>query len=287
VYAGRRPRLLGPVFRWAVLLDRWTMPDVALIGAAIGYSRAAARTNVSIDAGGYCFIAAALLCMLSRAALDRRTVWRAIQPDVVSPGDVPLLSCTTCDLVQPMTHEGSPCPRCGERLRARLPDSMLRTLALLIAGALIYAPANFYPMTVTHFVGRSLSYRIIDGVRDLFQAGLWPLGVLIFITSIAIPGLKLIGLGWLQFSIVRRSRRHLRFKSGLYRFIDEVGRWSNVDPFTVPVFVPLFHYRDLVFTDAGGGATAFIFVVVVTMAASRTFDPRLMWDAASEPLHGA
>jgi len=278
---GRTLPALGWMFRWSLILDLWSMPDVCLIGCAIGYSRAAAQTHVSIDAGGLCFIAAALLAMLTRATLDRRTIWRRIAQDPAPlPLPEPLLSCLACDLVLPATREESRCPRCRARLYLRRPDSMVRTLALLIAAALLYIPANLYPMSVTHFLSGGRSYRIIDGVLDLVNAGLWPLAMLVFFTSIAIPALKLTGLGWCMFSVRRRSRDHLVFKTSLYRQIDGLGRWSAVDPLTVPLFLPLFHFRDLVISDAGAGAPAFMAVVVITLLASRSFDPRLMWDAA-------
>ncbi len=283
VVLDRKPHWLGRAFRWAVRLDRWSMPDVFLVGLAVGYSRIVATLPVTIGAGGFCFIAAAFLSMLSRAALDRRTVWRAIglAPPVL-PRGAPLISCTVCDLVLPADHEGSPCPRCGLRLRRRKPDAVIRTLALLIAGFALYIPANVYPMSTDTQLGQLVPHRIVDGIVELYQAGLWPLGILIFSTSIAIPFLKLAGLGWCLVSIQRKSSRRLRVKTRLYRLVDEVGRWSNTDVFTIAVFLPVLQFGALVSAQAATGCTAFILVVVLTMFASRAFDPRLMWDAAAE-----
>ncbi|MGH8143209.1 MAG: paraquat-inducible protein A, partial [Steroidobacteraceae bacterium] len=286
VQLGFRPRWLGRAFRWAILLDRWTMPEVFLIACAVGYARIAAQASIIfVGAGGYCFVGVALMAMLSRALLDRRTIWRAIAPERTAPQGTPVLSCTVCDLVLPMSAEGQECPRCGLKLRARLAGTWTRTLALVIAALLLYIPANVLPMSVTHYPGRVQSYRIIDGVMALFGAGLWPLGVLVSCTSVGIPVVKLAGLGWCLLSVRRRSSRHLRLKTHLYRMIDEAGRWSNVDPFIIAVIVPLMHLRTFITTDAGGGATAFIAVVALTMTASRGFDPRLMWDCAQERRH--
>jgi paraquat-inducible protein A len=135
-------------------------------------------------------------------------------------------------------------------------------------------------------VGEVVQYRIIDGIRALFQAGLAPLGVLIFVTSIVIPVLKIAALAWCVLSVVRRSRKHLVLKSHLYRIVNELGRWSNVDPFTIAVFVPLMQFSPMATTSAAPGGTPFILVVVFTLLASSSFDPRLMWDAAQEPPHG-
>ena len=275
-------------FRWSLLLDRWSQPEVFLVGCITAYARvrAQAASVIYVGAGGYCFLAAALLAMLARALLDRRTVWRALAPERSVPAAEPVVSCTLCNLVLPLHSEGKRCPRCGHRLRVRLPGVRERTLALLIAGLLLYIPANVFPMNVTYFMGAHQSYRIIDGVKALFGAGLWPLGILIATTSIAVPVAKLLGLGYCLQSIYRRSTKRLVLKTKIYRMIDESGRWSNTDPFIIAVIVPLMHFHNLLITDAGIAATAFICVVTITMAASRTFDPRLMWDAAVERQHG-
>lgn len=74
--------------------------------------------------------------------------------------------------------------------------------------------------------------------------------------------------------------QRLRLKTRLHRFIDELGRWSNVDVFTVAIFIPLIRFGDLASSRAAPGSMAFTLVVFLTMIASRVFDPRLMWDAA-------
>ncbi|MGH8302408.1 MAG: paraquat-inducible protein A [Steroidobacteraceae bacterium] len=281
---GHRPHWLGRAFRWSLHLDQWAMPDVYLMGCAVGYSRIAAAMPVKIGWGGICLIFAAFLCMLSRAALDRRAVWRVLSPECAAPPEgEPAIACRFCDLVRPAAAEGSSCPRCGLTLRARKPDSLVRTAALVIAGFALFFPANLYPMSVDRQFGVLVPHRIIDGIRELFQAHLWPLGVLIFITSIAIPLLKLAGLSWFLVSIWHGSRHRLVLKSRLCRLIDEIGRWSCVDVFTIAVFLPIMQFDGMVSTNAANGAPPFLLVVVATMLASHAFDPRLIWDAALAP----
>lgn len=279
---GREPRWLGPAYKICLALDVWAMPDVLLLGAAVGYSRIAARIPVHVGAGGICLILAAVCAMLCRATLDRRAIWRRIEcgRQSVGPGEA-AISCTVCDLALPAAAEGSRCPRCAATLHSRKPGTMTQTLALVIAGLVLYIPANVFPMNVNIELGSRVEYRIIDGVIDLFKAGFWPLGVLIFCTSIAIPLLKLLGLGWFLLSIKRRSGTRLVFKTKLYRFIDEVGRWSNIDVFTIVIFAPMIQFGQLATSTAGVGGVSFILVVALTMIASRAFDPRLMWDVAA------
>lgn len=281
---GRRPHWLGGAFRWSLHLEQWAMPDVFLIGSAVGYSRIAAAMPVSIGWGGICLIFAAFLCMLSRATLDKRAVWRVLSPESAAPpADESAIACRVCDLVRPASAEGTHCPRCGLTLRTRKVDSTARTAALVIAGFALFLPANLLPMSTDRQLGVLVPHRIVDGIMELFQAHLWPLGVLIFLTSIAIPILKLAGLSWLLISVWHGSRRRLVLKTRLCRLIDEIGRWSCVDIFTIAVFLPLMQFDGMASTDAANGAPAFLLVVVITMLASHAFDPRLMWDAALAP----
>ncbi len=282
VRLGHRPRWLGHGYRWALWLDVWAMPDVYLLAGFVGYFRLihVSEMTVRVGAGGYCFLAAAFLAMISRASIDRRTVWRAIAPEAEVTDDEETLSCTTCDLVQPRACEGKDCPRCGARLWARKPYAMLRATALTVAAFVLFFPANILPMNTSIQLGRPVTYTIFKGVQELFENGLWPLGIIIFCTSIAIPALKILGMGWLLWSVQRRSRKHLAGRTKFHRFITEIGRWSNVDPFAITVFVPLMTFGTLASSDAAWGSTAFIAVVVLTLLATMCFDSRLIWDAA-------
>jgi paraquat-inducible protein A len=281
---GRRPAWLGAAFRWAILLMQWAMPDVFLIACAIGYSRVAVYVPVQILPGGWCFLAMAFLSMITHAALDRRSVWRAIAAERRLPHGQSAISCTVCDLLLPSSAEGGSCPRCRKRVFARKPDALIRTAALVVAGYLLYAPSMIYPMTTLIVFGEVQGTTIYSGIEQLIHAHLWILAVVIFAASIAIPLLKLAGLSWFLLSVVRRSRGALVARTKLHRFIDHIGRWSCIDPFTLVVFSPLMRVGNVVVAHAGNAALPFLTVVIVTMAASRFFDPRLMWDAAEAPL---
>jgi paraquat-inducible protein A len=278
----RRPSWLGPAFRWSIWLDPWAMIDVYLLAGCIGYYRLMNidQARITIELGGACFIAAAFLTMLSRATLDARTVWRAIGGEIRAKPGEPVLGCRTCDLVQPLSREGQRCPRCGARLRVRKLDAAAWTAALLIAAFVLIFPANLYPMNISNHLGQQVRYTIMTGIQDLFKAGLYPLGVLIVCTSILTPAVKIFALGWCVLSVWRRSRRRLVLKTKVLRVIAEMGRWSKTDPFTIVFFVPLIHFGSLGSEDAGWGATAFMMMTFLTMVASVTFDPRLMWDVA-------
>ncbi|MBL29129.1 MAG: paraquat-inducible protein A [Rhodospirillaceae bacterium] len=278
----RRPEWLGRAFRWATSLDLWSMPDVLLIGFFVGYTRVAQRLTAEIGTGGWCFLAAAGLAMVAHATIDRQMVWNAIAPNRPSPRGEKVIACTTCDLAVPKSAEGDPCPRCGARLYARKPDSLTRTTALIVAGLVLYPIANIWPMSVVTRLGESEGRTILYGVTELVKEGMWPLAAIIFCTSIAIPLLKLLAIGWFLLATRFGWRRGLSVRTKLHRLIDGVGRWSNVDIMIIAVFAPLMQFGAIATVHFGIGAACFFAVVILTMLASLSFDTRLMWDAVEQ-----
>ena len=171
------------------------------------------------------------------------------------------------------------CPRCGARLHLRKPNSIIRTWALLIAALIFYIPANLLPVTITTYLGSTQSDTIMSGVIFFMQTGSWGIALIIFVASIVVPIAKLIILSGLLISIQRRSRWRPGERTRLYRITELVGRWSMLDVFVVTVLVALVRLGYLTTIEAGSGVVYFAAVVVITMMAAMTFDPRLIWDA--------
>lgn len=282
---GLRPRWLGPAFRHAQSLRVWAMADVFLLGFAVAYARLQTTIAIDVGTGAWCFVAVAILSLITRAALDPAAVWTAIGPDTTSPSPVtpPVLVCTACDFAAPATQAGSACPRCGQRLHWRKPLSIAAATAFTIAAALLYVPSNLYPMATLPVGLQSMDYTVLEGVIDLWHAGLYSLAGLVFGASFAIPIVKLLVLAWCLQSVWRRSNQHLVAKTGAYRVVEEIGRWSMVDPFVIACFVPVTQYNTLLHGSAQAAAPMFTAVVILTTLAARCFDPRRMWDAAAPP----
>jgi paraquat-inducible protein A len=144
---------------------------------------------------------------------------------------------------------------------------------------LLYVPANVLPVLTTVRLGREEQNTILSGVLELVQNHLWPLAIIVFAASIILPLLKLCGLTWMLLATYRRSGRSLIGRTRLFRMIDLVGRWSNIDVFAVSVLIAALRFGVLTEVRAGDGLVAFAAVVVITMLATSIFDPRLMWDA--------
>jgi paraquat-inducible protein A len=274
--AHERPHV-GWVYRWVLMLRPWMMLDVLLIGAFVAYTRLEAVAQVQIDAGGWCLMAATFVLLLALTQLDDRTIWSALPPRI-DPPQPGALACTTCDLI--VANASSRCPRCFAPLHRRKPDSVRRTVALLLAGYLLYIPANLLPVLTLVRFGDVERNTIMSGVFELIRNDLWPLAVIVFVASIVLPLTKLLGLTWMLLAIRLRSSRRLVARTRLFRTIDVIGRWSNIDVFMGSVLVGLLQFGALTSVRAGPGLLAFAAVVVITMFATVTFDPRLMWDAA-------
>jgi paraquat-inducible protein A len=207
-------------------------------------------------------------------------------PDASAPSarGLGLVVCPCCGLVcRSAARLGTPCcPRCGAPLRSRKPDSLSRTWAFLIAALILYIPANLLPVMVTSSLFGTERDTILSGVVYFWTSGSQGLAALIFTVSILIPLSKMGALLALLLSVHRRSRAGAHHRASVFRAVEAVGRWSMLDVFVVTLMVGLVHFRTLAVIEAGPGAAAFGSVVVLTMLAAHSFDPRLIWDRVGD-----
>jgi paraquat-inducible protein A len=273
-------RSLGSIFRYAGLLRPWLMIEVFLVGCCVAYTRLEQVGTVRIGAGGWCLMGACVAWLILALKLDARSVWAALPPAPTGRVGSDSITCGTCEYLAEASRENTRCPRCGARLHARKPDSIQRTTALVIAGYLLYVPANLLPVLSIVQFGREQPNTILGGVLELIQNRLWPLAIVVFTASIVVPLMKLLGLTLMLVLTHLRSDRWLRMRTRLFRLIDLIGRWSNIDLFMISLLVAMVQFGALTTVRPEPGAVAFAAVVVTTMFASRCFDSRLMWDAA-------
>ena len=204
-----------------------------------------------------------------------------------------LLSCHICgQLARPPATGGHAlrCPRCNAPLHLRKPASLATTWALVLAAAILFVPANLLPMMTTASLLGTQHDTIMSGVIFLWQSGSWPLAAVVFFASVMVPLLKIMALVYLAASAQRRSRRQPMQRTRLYRLVEFVGRWSMLDIYVITILVALVQFQGLATIQAGPAAVAFGAVVVLTMFAAMSFDPRLIWDpiadaSPTEPPH--
>lgn len=176
------------------------------------------------------------------------------------------------------------CPRCGARMHGRVDGSIMLTWALTITGALLLIPANILPVMTVIYLGSGDPSTIIGGTLELYHNGLWGIALIVFVASIAVPVMKLVGLVILCLIVQLRLNVAPRQAMRIYRLVSAIGRWSLLDLFMISILVALVDMGAIAEVAAGAGSTAFATVVVVTMFAVRAFDPRLIWDVYEEKM---
>jgi paraquat-inducible protein A len=200
--------------------------------------------------------------------------------NAVMAAEAGYLSCHACELVHRASgaRHDLHCTRCGAALHARKPNSIARSWALLIAAYVLIVPANVLPVMISGSLFGSETDTIMSGVVFLWVDGSWPLAVILFIASIAVPFSKLGAMTYLLVSVQRRSKLAPEQRTRLYRVLEIVGRWSMIDIYVAALLTALVQFGGLMTIRAGPGAIAFGAVVVLTMFAAESFDPRLIWD---------
>jgi paraquat-inducible protein A len=190
-----------------------------------------------------------------------------------------LILCHDCQLLVKATgHRSGICPRCGSALHSRIPNSVSQTWALVISAWIFLFPANLYPIMTVIYFGEGDPDTIISGVFKLAEEGMVPIAILVFVASVVVPVLKLLGIMLLLFTIQFKWALSKTQCTVLYRIIEVIGAWSMLDLFMISILVTLVDLGAVAQITAGPGATAFATVVVLTMFAAISFDPRLIWD---------
>ncbi len=277
----RPPAHLRRIFVWVERIRPWSMIDVFVFGVFVAYVKLGDLVTLHLGVGVYALLALTVVLIWADTSLDHEVVWQRLAPAESPPVlrlAARLRGCETCHLVQ---EPAARCRRCHSPLHERKPDSLSRTWALLIAGIILYVPANLYPVLTVVQLGAGAPSTIFGGVRELITAGQYPLAALVFFASIAVPMLKMAGLAFMLVTTQSGRSLWLRDRTRLYQFVQWIGRWSMIDIFMEALLGALVRFGTVVTIEPGFGAVAFCGVVLLTMFAAECFDPRLMWDAAA------
>jgi paraquat-inducible protein A len=204
--------------------------------------------------------------------------------DPAAPAMPPVLGCESCGLVSAdLLGADAPadclqhCPRCGHVLRRTKPMSVQRTWACVIAAAVLYVPANALPVMVTVSAPDREEHTLLGGIHELWVDGSWGLSAIVFIASIAVPVLKIVVLALLAWTVRFAPDWRRLERAKLYRLIDAVGHWSMLDVYVVVLLAATIRFGPLASVRPGPGLLSFAAVVVLTMLATHSFDPRLIW----------
>jgi paraquat-inducible protein A len=188
-----------------------------------------------------------------------------------------LLGCARCGLVSECARPDGVCPRCGHALHLRKPESLERCSAFLLAAAMLYVPSNLLPVVSTRAITGEETHTLFGGVLELWDAGSWDLAAIVFIASLVVPMTKMLALAILVVSARRRSTWRQRERAGLVRLLDAIGHWSMLDVFVVVLLAGMVRLEPLAGITPEPGLLAFGAVVVFTILAADSFDPKLIW----------
>ncbi|MDZ7751155.1 MAG: paraquat-inducible protein A [Gammaproteobacteria bacterium] len=285
VQAGWRAPGRAVAYRLVRAVAPWSLVGVFMLGLLVAVVKLLDLATVVPGVSLYAYAGLLVVVAAASANLDEGVIWPRLHhpgiplPSLGSARQHGLVGCHVCALVSP-ADVGASCPRCASPLHARKHDAIVRTWALVVSAALLFIPANLYPvMTVTR-LGRGEPNTILSGVVELIANGMWPLALLVFFASIVVPVAKLGVLSFLLVSVQRSSPWRPRDRTLLFRVTEVVGAWSMVDVFLVAILAALVRMDALALVVPGIGVTFFAAVVVLTMLAAHSFDPRLIWDHA-------
>ncbi len=291
---GRLGPGFAPAMRLLGILRPWSMIPVFLLGVLVAVVKLSSMAAVAPGAGLLGFaILTVLLTILGR--LSPHGIWRMAEEVGAVPAHVPqaapdtvLTGCHVCGQVQALPagenmHATHHCVRCHAIVHYRKPDHLARTWALLLAASILYIPANLLPVMEVSALTGSSAHTILGGTIELWTMGSWDLAIIVFIASVMVPMTKLLALIVLLITLQRGSRSNLRQRTRLYQAVEFIGQWSMLDVFVVILLAALAHFQGLMEINAGAGAAAFGMVVVLTMLAALSFDPRRGWDLFPGP----
>ncbi len=287
---GRTPVGLGVCLRVLHFVSRWNMVSVLGVGALLSLVRIAALAQATPGPGLLAFGALAwLLAALEAAGV--RHLWPpqgAVPPRAGAPRAWSGCECcgwsgpTPAAAAQALTATAtepcaSRCPRCHHPLAHDPGAGLQRTWALLLASAVLLLPANLLPMMSTVQALRTTPHTLIGGIVELWADDAWGLAVLVFVASIVVPLLKVGALAVLAWTTRHAPGWRRLERARLYRLVEVVGQWSMLDVYVVLLLVGMVRFGNLAGAIPGPGLLAFAAVVVLTMLAAHSFDPRWIW----------
>ncbi|WP_253248484.1 paraquat-inducible protein A [Alcaligenes faecalis] len=264
-------------------LEHWSMTAVLFLGLIVAMVKFAGIGHLTIAPGLYAFFALTfLLTGLSRITAGRLWRW-AEDRDLVPVSTRQVLkehpswsACTHCGFVQ--SSQKQDCDRCGATVHKRKPNSRTRVAALVLTACVFYIPANILPVMELRSILGSSAHTILGGVIELWQLGSWDLALIVFIASIVVPITKLLALMILLLGRRWRGNAVQRQRNRIYDMVELIGQWSMLDVFVVVLMAALANFPGLSQIIPGAGALSFGMVVVLTMLAALSYDPRQGWD---------
>ena len=293
LFLGWKKKWMGVFLHWYHHLSEWAMTDIYLIAVFITIIKMNHTAAIECNLGFFCFIGLVAATVAAQSALDQSQFWTLLDRNHKRPQipanttaqtgrDADLLLCQSCHKIIRLSPSRQQkkinCPRCGEILHLNPLKNLDRSWALIVTALLLTLPANLLPIMSVSSLGSMSKSTIIDGIILFFQGGSYGIGLIILTASILVPLFKIIGMTLILLSVHNQWTTWLRHKALMFRFIQFVGRWSMLDIFVIALLCSLIRFGSLSSVDTAPATLYFSAVVLCTMFAALSFDPRLLWD---------
>jgi paraquat-inducible protein A len=282
----RQSRLSVRLYGFVHLLERlkpWLMVDVFLLGGLVSLIKLQSLASIELGYSFWAFCCFTLLLIRVAQLVDKRWFWNQLRgkgTDVDHTGGTArskeMIGCSRCGSL--VHNRDKSCSRCGHVVHSRRSNSVSKTCALLIAACILYLPANIYPIMVTSFLGQQEPATIVGGIILLWGMHSYPIAIIILVASVIVPLAKILSLFWLCWQAKFNTEVSVERKQMVYHVTEFVGKWSMVDVFVVAILAALVQLGTLMNIIPGQAALSFSCVVILTMLAAFSFDPRLIWD---------
>ncbi|TMX36820.1 paraquat-inducible protein A [Vibrio sp. Hep-1b-8] len=253
----------------------WVMIDVFLVSIAISCFKLQDYSDIYVGPGLIGLVLLQVSTVLLVTRVNVRRYWEVFHAEEQYALSEKTLHCHHCHLSQP---EGTECLRCKSPIHHRKPYSIQKTWAYLIAASIAIFPANIIPISILLTNGKRLEDTIFSGVASLVNSGMTGIAIIIFVASIVVPVAKILGLSYLLMAIQFKRKIYHKHRMRIYFVIKWIGRWSMMDLFVISIMMTLVDRGQILDFTPGYGAVAFGIVVVLTMLAAESMDPRLIWD---------
>ena len=192
--------------------------------------------------------------------------------------DSGVVVCPTCHKTCKRQVNLHTCSRCGCKFYPRKKNSEQHCLAWCIAATIAFVPANLMPIMVFNTLSGASETTVLQGVETLLRYGMYPVAVVVFIASFVVPIGKIVALVVLIWGVKHSSGLTAKQRTKMFFVIEFLGPWSMLDVFVVALMAAVVSLGFLTSISAGAGLTYFTLMVIFTMFAANSFDPRLIWD---------
>ena len=188
-----------------------------------------------------------------------------------------LIACHECDLLQriPAQPGGgvARCGRCNAVLHRSIPNSIERSLALTLAGLMLFVIANSFPFLAFKMQGLVTETTLITGVLDLYNQGVWEISLLVLLTTIVVPLSQLLVM---LYVLVPLYLNRVPWKLGtVFRFLRHLEPWGMMEVFLIGIFVALVKLADMANIIPGLALWAFALLIPILAAVWRRDCPPL------------